>query len=68
MILFLFALDEHIINVYLHILPNLFVEHLVYQSLIRGLCVLQTKGHNPVTIEPLASDERSLCPAVESTS
>ena len=40
LILFLFALNEHIINVYLHISSNLFFEHLVHQSLIGGPCVL----------------------------
>ena len=36
----LFALDEHIIDVDLHVFAYLFVEHLVHQSLIRSPCVL----------------------------
>ena len=40
MILLLFALDKHIVDVYLNISLNLFFKHLVYSSLIRGSCVL----------------------------
>ena len=57
MVLFFFTLDEHIFHIYFHVPPNLFAEHLVYQFLVRGTCVLQTKRHDPVAIQPLAGDE-----------
>ena len=60
MVLFLFTLDEHIVHIYFHIPPNLFAEHLFYQSLVRGPCVLQTERHDPIIVEALASDEGSL--------
>ena len=56
-VLFFFALDEHIVDVHFHVLPNLLAEHLVYQSLVRGSCVLQTKRHDPEAVEPLVGDE-----------
>ena len=57
MILLFLALDKHIIQKHLYLLPNLLAEHLVYQPLVRCSCVLQTKRHDPVTIEPLAGDK-----------
>ena len=46
------ALDEHVVHIYLYVPPNLFTEHLVYQPLVRGPCVLQAEGHDLVTVEP----------------
>ena len=60
MILLFLALDKHVIHIHFHVPPNLLAEHLVYQPLVCGSCVLQTEGHNPVAIEPLAGDEGSL--------
>ena len=60
MVLFFFTLDEHIVHIYFHVPPNLFAEHLVYQSLVHGPCVLQTERHDPIAIEPLVGDEGSL--------
>ena len=60
MVLFFFALDEHIVNVHFHVPPNLLAKHLVYQSLVRSPRVLQTKGHDPITVESLAGDEGRL--------
>ena len=60
MVLFFFTLDEHIVHIYFHVPPNLFAEHLVYQSLVRGPCVLQTERHDPVAVKPLVGDEGSL--------
>ena len=60
MVLFFFILDEHIFHIYFHAPPNLFAEHLIYQSLVRGPCVLQTERHDPIIVEALASDEGSL--------
>jgi len=57
MAFFFFTLDEHIINVYFYVTPNLLIEHLIYQSLVCSSCVLQTKRHNPITVESLAGDE-----------
>ena len=57
MVLLFFAFDEYVVNVHFHVPPNLFVEHLVYQSLVHGPYVLQTKRHDPVVVEPLAEDE-----------
>ena len=33
---------------------------MVYQPLVYGSYALQTEGHNPIAIEPLAGDEGSL--------
>ena len=60
MVLFFFTLGEHIVHIYFYVPPNLFAEHLVYQSLVRGPYVLQTERHDPVAIEPLVGDENSL--------
>jgi len=59
-ILLFLALDEHVVHIYLYIPPNLLTEHLVYQPLVCGSCVLQAEWHDPVIIEPLASDKGSL--------
>ena len=60
MVLFFFTLDEHIVHIYFHVLLNLFAEHLVYQSLVRGPRILQTERHDPVAVELLTGDEGSL--------
>ena len=60
MVLFFFTLDEHIVHIYFHVPPNLFAEHLVYQSLVCGPCILQTERHDRVAIKPLAGDEGRL--------
>ena len=60
MVLFFLTLDEHIFHIDFHVPPNLFAEHLVYQSLVRGPCILQTERHDPIAVEALASDEGSL--------
>ena len=57
MILLFSTFDEHAIHIHLYIPPNLLAKHLVYQSLVRGPHVLQTKRHNPVAIESLTSDK-----------
>ena len=57
MVFFFFAHDEHIIDVHFHVLLNLLAEYLVYQFLVRGSCVLQTKRYDLVAVEPLADDE-----------
>ena len=59
MVLFLFAFDEHIINIHLHVSPDLFLEHLVHQPLIGGPCVLESKRHDPIAVKPLVGDKGS---------
>ena len=56
----LFALDEHIIHIYLHVSPNLFIEHFVDQTLVGRSCIFQFEGHYLVAVEPLVADEGSL--------
>ena len=51
------AFYQHVVYVDLNIPPNLMCEHLVYQPLIRGLCVLESKRHYFVTKGTLAGDE-----------
>ena len=60
MVLFFLALNEHVIDIYFHVPPNLFAEHLVYQSLVCGPRILQSKGHDPVAVETLAGDQGCL--------
>ena len=60
MILLFSTFDEHAIHIHLYIPPNLLAKHLVYQSLVRGPHVLQTKRHNPVAIESLTNDKGGL--------
>ena len=60
MVLIFSTLDEHIVHIYFHIPPNLFAEHLVYQSLVRGPHILQTERHDHVVVEPLVGDEGNL--------
>ena len=60
MVLLFFTLDEHVIHIYLYIPPNLLAEYLIYQSLVRGSRVLQTKSPDSVAIEPLVGDEGGL--------
>ena len=57
MVLLFFTLNEHIVHIYFYVPPNLLAEHLVYQSLECGSCVLQIERHDSVAIEPLAGDE-----------
>ena len=57
MFLLFFTLDEHVVHIYFHVPPNLLAEHLVYQSMVRGSRILQTKRHDPIAIKPLAGDE-----------
>ena len=60
MILLFLAFDEHVVHIYFCVPPNPLAEHLVYQSLVRGSHILQTKRHDLVAIEPLASNEGGL--------
>ena len=41
---------EHVIHIDLHILAYLLVEHLVYQSLVRGTYILWSKWHDFIVI------------------
>lgn len=46
-----FGLNQHIVDVYLHVVANLVFEHSVYQSLICGSIIFQSERHDLVTIE-----------------
>ena len=52
------AFDEHVIDRDFYISPDFLAKHLVYQPLIYGPSILQSKGHYLVVIESLACDER----------
>ena len=60
MIFLFLTLDEHVVHIDRYVPPNLLAEHLVYQSLVCGPRILQTKRHNPVAIVSLAGDEGGL--------
>ena len=47
----------HIIDIHLHGTTDLLFEDLVYQTLIGGACILQTKRHNLVVVQPTVGDE-----------
>ena len=55
-----FALDKHIVNINLHVLSNLFSEHLVHQPLVGSSYVLQLEWHDSITIKSLTGDECNL--------
>ena len=57
MALFFLAFDEHIINLDLHVSPNLFTKYLIYQPLVCGPCIFQSERYNLVAIKSLAGDE-----------
>ena len=52
--------NQHIIYVYLHSYAYLLLEHPVYQSLVSGSCVLESKRHHPIAIGSLRCDEQGL--------
>ena len=54
---FFLTLDEQIVNINLHVPSNLLIEHLVYQYLVYCSYVLQSKWHEPVTVQSFTSDE-----------
>ena len=60
MIVFSKAFYQHVIYINLHIPPNLVCKHLVYQSLVRCPCVLESEWHHFVAEESLAGNKRSL--------
>ena len=60
MILLFFTLDKHVVHIYFYVPPNLFAEHLVYQSLVRGSRIFQIERHDLVAVETLAGDESGL--------
>ena len=45
-----FSFYNNVIHIDLHILVYLLIEHLFYQSLVCGTCVLQSKQHDFVAI------------------
>ena len=56
----IFAFHQHVVYVHLHIPSNLVREHAVHLSLVGGSCVLQSKGHNFVLVQPLVDNKRGL--------
>ena len=54
------TLDEHIIDVHLHGNPEELGEDLLHQTLIGGPGILQTEGHNLITVEATIGDECSV--------
>ena len=52
--------NQHIIYVYLHSYAYLLLEHSVYQSLVGGSCVLESKRHHPIAIGSMRYNERGL--------
>lgn len=54
------ALDEHVVNVDLHILTNLVFENLIDQSLIDSSCIFQIKRCYFITINTFFDDERCI--------
>ncbi|GAA0168950.1 hypothetical protein LIER_23535 [Lithospermum erythrorhizon] len=60
MILYLPALDEHVIHVDLHIPSDLGGEYLVDHPLVCGPCILQAKGHHFPAVDAILSYEYSL--------
>lgn len=60
MIFRLKALGKHAIFINLYWMPNLLNKHNIYQPLIDGPSVLESKGNNFVAIETSISDEGSL--------
>jgi hypothetical protein len=57
MVFLLLALDDHVINVGLHIPSKLLSEDGVYTSLEGSRGISQTKRHYLVTIQPIVSDK-----------
>jgi hypothetical protein len=60
MLIFVFRLHQHILDVYFYILPNLIVKHPVHQSLVGCPYILQTERHKSITKDSFASDEARL--------
>ena len=54
------AFDQHVIYVDLHRFPYHLLEHLVNQSLVCCLCILQPKRHDLVAVHSSFRDKRSL--------
>ena len=53
-------LDEHVIHLDLHGLANLFFEHHIDETLVGYSCILKTKRHDLVIVEPAVCDEGSV--------
>ena len=53
----IYAFDHHVIDVGLHILPDLVSEDLIDHPLIGGSDVLQPEGHYFITVSPSIGDE-----------
>ena len=47
-----FAFDNHVVNIDVHISPDLFFEHFVHETLFGSPDVLETKEHYFVAINP----------------
>ena len=52
------SLDQHVVDVNLHVSPDLLLEHLVDQPLVSRACILQTKGHPGKIVQAQVGDER----------
>lgn len=53
------ALNQYVFYIHLNIPPNLAFKHLINEPLVDGSRVLQSKGHDLVTIESAVGDEGS---------
>ena len=59
MIPFFEGFDEHVINVHLHCLSELFREHTVDESLISHAGILKTEWHHPIAVGSVVGYECS---------
>ena len=50
------ALEEHIVNIYLHVSLDLSTKHSVDQPLVSDSYILQPEWHYFVTVKPLTGD------------
>ena len=53
------AFYQHVVDVDLHIPPDLVCKHLVHEPLIRHACILEAKRHHFITKKALACNKRS---------
>ena len=54
------ALHQHVVDIYLHSMPDQIFEHLVDHPLEGGSSILQSKGHNLVAKDSPISSESGL--------
>lgn len=60
MVLYIFAFNQHVVNIYLYGFADLMGEHRVYKALICSSGVLEPKGHHFLIIKTSIGDERAM--------